>query len=70
MCFLKITVAFSHSPAHTKRHRNVGIIRYEQQRMEYELRFMSERERRRTLREQEKANDKRLQRQLKFIARK
>eukprot|EP01044_Picomonas_judraskeda_P016588 COSAG03_NODE_2972_length_2317_cov_174.446799_1_plen_29_part_10 len=29
--------------------------------MEYELRFMSERERRRTLREQEKANDKRLQ---------
>ena len=44
--------------------------RYEQQRMEYELRFMSERERRSTLRQQEKENDKRLQRQLKFIARK
>lgn len=38
--------------------------------MEYELRFMSERERRRTLRQQEKENDRRLQRQLKFIARK
>ena len=44
--------------------------RYAQQRMEYELRFMSERERRSTLRQQEKENDKRLQRQLKFIARK
>ena len=38
--------------------------------MEYELRFMSERERRSALRQQERENDKRLQRRLKFIARK
>lgn len=38
--------------------------------MEYELKFMSERERRSTLRQRERENDKRLQRQLKFIARK
>ena len=53
-----------------QRDKTADEERYEQQRMEYELRFMSERERRSTLRKQERENDKKLQRQLKFIARK
>eukprot|EP01046_Picozoa_sp_COSAG06_P028059 COSAG06_NODE_2507_length_6747_cov_38.233604_4_plen_161_part_00 len=44
--------------------------RYEQQRMEYELRFMSERERRSTMRQHDKDNDRQYQRRLKFLARK
>lgn len=53
-----------------QREKTADEERLEQQRMEYELRFMSERERRSTLRQRERENDKRLQRQLKFIARK